>query len=151
MTVPSESPPPAERDVREKQKERRRAHTPPSWTQEALARLAQLEGRLELVDDDHAVENIRSTLRQARRILHDPVPLTTRQRMSNWWNGDRIEAVWTWLEEAEIEIVQHSNTRGLQIALAIARQRAETAFGEKNRHRVALEQLATTWTAEVNQ
>src|SRR5262245_2951321 len=122
----------------------RSQHTPPSWTQEAFARLAQLEGRLEFVPPDSR-SRIAESLGNARKTLDDPVPRTRRQRISNWWNGDRIEAVWTWLEEAEIEIVQHSNERGLQIALVIALQRAENAFDEKNRHRVALEQLAATW------
>jgi hypothetical protein len=118
-----------------------RKGTAPAWTQEALARYAQLEGRLEFVPEKSA-EPIRAKLALARELLEDPTPRSLSMRLPNWWNGDRIERTWTWLEEAEIEIVQHSNDVGLRIAMNIARQRAEGALGEKDPRRVALEELA---------
>jgi hypothetical protein len=119
-----------------------RRSTSPAWTQEAWARFAQLEGRLEYVVDKEDRRRVMEKLSRARQILENPVPPWGLTRLANWWNGDRIERTWVWLEETEIEIVASSNDEGLRAALNIALQRAEGALSPEDRRRIALGELA---------
>lgn len=122
---------------------RKRRRTSPLWTQEAWTRVAALEGRLEHVENEIKCAAIQTKICLARAILDDPVPRGWGSRFLNWWNGALIELTWTWLEQAEIDIVQHSNSNGLEISLIIARQRAERSLGRNDAHRQALTKLAT--------
>jgi hypothetical protein len=118
----------------------KRRRTAPGWTQEAMARWAQLDGRLAHVDPEH-YDTVKAKLDAARALLDDPVPHGLWARLSNWWNGDHIEGTWTWLEQAEVDLVEYADERGLEIALAIALKRVN-ALDETDRRRVALEALA---------
>jgi len=115
----------------------------PLWTQEALARYVQLDGRLEFVADDRR-DRIVELLGRARELLEHPRPASLFARLSNWWTGDRIERTWVWLQEAEVEIVASSNADGRALALRIARQRAERALPKDDERRKALEAPVVT-------
>jgi hypothetical protein len=116
--------------------------TPPSWTQDARDRYAQLEGRLLHVTSSGARDVIAAKLARAHGLIKDPIPKGWHRRLANWWSGDRIERAWVWLEEAEIEIVQHSDDAGLRVALSVAMLRAEHGLAADNTHRQVLTKFA---------
>ena len=119
---------------------KRRHVRSPSWTQEAWARWAQLDGRLAHVDLGH-LDQLNKKLTCARTFLDDPVPRGLGRRISNWWTGGRIERTWVWLEQAEIDIVDYSDARGTRMALEIALQRAAQELSPKDPIRLRLEAL----------
>lgn len=115
----------------------------PLWTQEARARLELLDDLLAYVP---AVEQplVERHLIAARRLVDDPVPSRLRARLTNWWNGDRVERTWMHLHQAEQQFIQRSDAAGFALALQ-ATLEYSSVLDDKDPIRIRLVEVAQRW------
>lgn len=126
--------------------------TQPGWTQEVSARVVVLVDRLEHVESEHR-NQVEGLIEAAAKFILDSRPKGRwRRRVSDWWNGTPVEEAWAYLHEAELQIVEFSDERGLALALEDALTRAELLdatdpvrirFEEYVKHRAT---WAPTWS-----
>ncbi len=133
------------------------------WTLEASKRLIELRGRELFIDsmplgkfdrDGREFQRqrvqISGLLEHAEFLIRERIPRTyLRRRLSNWWNGTDVETSWALLHQAELLIIEHSDERGLRVALESAIRHAEQ-LPERDPARVRLEQFIV-WVTEADQ
>jgi len=98
-----------------------------AWTQGPFDWVFGLSSRLEHVADDVRREQIRTSLDDATdMVVQRRSWWAWRQRFLDWWNGTRIEAASTLLQDAAIRLVEHTDHVGLRMAVDDAVGFAET-------------------------
>jgi hypothetical protein len=121
-----------------------------AWTQGPLDWIVTLTGRLGHLPDLDRRQEIETMLDAATdMVVLRRSSWAWRQRFSDWWNGTRIEAASTLLDEAAIRFVEHADAEGLRLAVDDAVGYAETLPAD-DPMRVRFEETLAGLGAEIN-
>ncbi|MCU1452842.1 MAG: hypothetical protein JWN46_988 [Acidimicrobiales bacterium] len=112
----------------------------PGWTLEVVDRILAIDERLDHVEP-RGRANVLALLEATADLVIEPIPWhVIRARLSDWWNGTRVERAWIYLHQAELQVVEHATSRGLVLARDEAAMRA-AELDPDNPARVRLEHM----------